>query len=144
MNYYNEIKNQIINNEITKKIKDFSKNKNDLESYYNVGKLLTDAGKHYGEGIIKEYSRKLTIDLGKGYTPTRLRYYRRFYSVFSKCPTLSDKLTYSHYCEIIWLDNNEMNEPWYGQLMRKTSFLAYLYQIDYWYKKYNIRIDLVE
>lgn len=29
--------------------------------------------------------------------------------MFSKCPTLSDKLTYSHYCEIIWLNNNEMN-----------------------------------
>jgi asparagine synthase (glutamine-hydrolysing) len=39
-------------------------------------------------------------------------------------------------------DDKEMEEPWYGQLMRKTSFLAYLYQIDYWYKKYNIRIEI--
>lgn len=37
--------------------------------------------------------------------------------------------------------NNELDSPWYGQLMRKTSLLAYLYQIDYWYKKYNIRIE---
>lgn len=36
---------------------------------------------------------------------------------------------------------NEFDVPWYGQLMRKTSLLAYLYQIDYWYKKYNIRIE---
>lgn len=60
MNYYNEIRDYIINNEITKKVKDYSKNKSDLNTYYNVGKLLVEAGKHYGEGIIKEYSKKLT------------------------------------------------------------------------------------
>ena len=109
MNYYNKIKKEIINNEITKKIKDYSKNKSDLDTYYNIGKLLSDAGKHYGEGIIKKYSSRLTKEFGKGYTSTRLRYYRRFYNVFSKCPTLSDKLTYSHYCEIIWFDESKMN-----------------------------------
>ena len=60
MNYYNEIREYIINNEITKKVKDYSKNKSDLNTYYNVGKLLVEAGKRYGEGIIKEYSKKLT------------------------------------------------------------------------------------
>lgn len=65
MNYYNEIKKQIINNELTKKVKDCSKNKSDLQTYYNIGKLLTEAGKHYGEGIIKQYSKKLTEELGK-------------------------------------------------------------------------------
>ena len=45
MNYYNEIKQQIINNEITKKVKDYSKNRSDLQTYYNVGKLLSEAGR---------------------------------------------------------------------------------------------------
>ena len=72
MNYYNEIKNRIIDNEITKKVKDYSKNKSDLNTYYEVGRLLSEAGKHYGEGIIKEYSKKLTNELGKGYTFTSL------------------------------------------------------------------------
>ena len=108
--YYNEIKDILISNEIYKKVKEYSKNRNDLESYYNVGKLLSEAGKHYGEGIIKEYSKKLTSELGKGYTQTRLRYFRRFYNVFSKYPTLSDKLTYSHYCELLSIKNiNEIN-----------------------------------
>ena len=49
MNYYNEIKEQIINNEITKKVKDYSKNKSDLNTYYSIGKLLAEAGKHYGD-----------------------------------------------------------------------------------------------
>ena len=70
MNYYNEIKKQIINNEITKKVKDYSKNKSDLQTYYNIGKILAEAGKHYGEGIIKEYSKKLTLELGKKYKPS--------------------------------------------------------------------------
>ncbi len=104
-NYYNDIKTELINNEIYKKVKDYSKNRSDLNTYYNVGKLLSEAGKHYGEGIIKDYSLKLTSELGKGYTQSRLRYFRRFYCIFSKCPTLSDKLSFSHYCELIWNDD---------------------------------------
>ena len=109
MNYYNEIKQELINNEINRKIKNYSINKSDLNTYYNVGKMLSEAGKHYGDGIIKEYSKKLTSELGKGYTESRLRYFRRFYDVFSKCPTLSDKLSYSHYWEIIWLKYEEID-----------------------------------
>ena len=105
MNYYNEIKNELINNEITKKVKDYSKNRSDLSTYYNVGKLLSEAGKHYGEGIIKEYSKRLTDELGRGYTITRLKYMRRYYEVFEKGPTLSDLLSYSHYCELIWFED---------------------------------------
>ena len=43
MNYYNEIKNELINNEINRKVKSYSINKSDLNTYYNVGKLLLDA-----------------------------------------------------------------------------------------------------
>lgn len=94
MNYYDEIKKELLDNEINRKVKNYSINKSDLDTYYNVGKMLSEAGKHYGEGIMKEYSKKLTIELGKGYTQSRLRYFRRFYNVFSKCPTMSDKLSY--------------------------------------------------
>ena len=83
MNYYNEIKNELINNEVYKKVKDYSKYRNDLNTYYNVGKLLSEAGKHYGEGIIKKYSVRLTNELGKGYTETNLKYFRQFY-IFQK------------------------------------------------------------
>ena len=65
MNYYNEIKNELINNEIINRVKDYSKNKSDLETYYKVGKLLNEAGKCYGEGIIKDYSERLSTDLNK-------------------------------------------------------------------------------
>ena len=78
MNYYNEIKTEIINNEITKKVKDYSKNRSDLNTYYNVGKLLSEAGKHYGEGIIKEYSKRLTKDLNKKYDISTLNKMKKF------------------------------------------------------------------
>ena len=66
MNYYEEIKQELINNEVYKSVKDYSKNRSDLTTYYNVGKMLSEAGKHYGEGIIKEYLKNLTEELGKG------------------------------------------------------------------------------
>ena len=101
MNYYDEIKNELLNNEITKRVKDYSKNKSDLNTYYNVGKLLSEAGKHYGEGIIKEYSNKLTKELGKGYTFTSLTRMKKFYAIISKLATVSQHLTYGHYVELL-------------------------------------------
>ena len=84
MNYYNEIKSELINNEITKKIKDYSKNKSDLDAYYNVGKLLINAqgGENrakYGDSLIKDYSKRLTNELGKGYNTTTLKRMRKFH-----------------------------------------------------------------
>ena len=101
MNYYDEIKNELINNEITKKVKDYSKNKSDLTTYYNVGKLLAEAGKHYGEGIIKEYSKRLTNEFGKGYSKRNLWLMLKFYELKEKVQTVSAQLSWSHYCELL-------------------------------------------
>jgi len=107
INYYDEIKNELVNNEITKKVKDYSKNRSDLTTYYNVGKLLSKAGKHYGEGIIKEYSKRLTNELGKGYSISNLKNMRNFYVFFSKSQTMSGQLTWSHYIELLKLVDKE-------------------------------------
>lgn len=107
MNYYNEIKNELINNEINRKVKSYSINKSDLNTYYNVGKLLLDAGNQYGESIIKKYSLRLTEDLGPGYSQRNLRNMRQFYKVSQKWQTVSAKLSWSHYCEILWFDDNK-------------------------------------
>ncbi len=105
MDYYNEIKNELVNNEIYKKVKDYSKNKHDLSTYYNVGKLLSEAGKSYGDGIIMEYSKRLTSELKKGYSERNLRNMRRFYVVCEKWQTLSAILSWSHFCELLPLEN---------------------------------------
>ena len=110
MDYYNEIKNELINNEITKRIKDYSKNRSDLHTYYNVGKLLTEAGKHYGEGIIKEYSKRLTLDVGAGYGISNLKRMRQFYHIIQKGVAPPHQLSWSHILAILPLDDvNEIN-----------------------------------
>ena len=105
MNYYNEIKTELINNEITKRVKDYSKNRSDLNTYYNVGKLLSEAGKRYGEGIIKEYSKRLTNELGKGYSISNLKRMRQFYFVLEKGVAMPHQLSWSHILSILPIDD---------------------------------------
>ena len=112
MNYYDEIKTELVNNEITKKVKDYSKNKSDLTTYYNVGKLLAEAGKHYGEGIIKEYSDRLSSELNIKYSVRTLYKIIKYFNYMNKqkVPTVSAKLTWSHYDELLKLtDENIIN-----------------------------------
>ena len=101
MDYYAEIKEQLVNNEIIKKVKDYSKNRSDLTTYYNIGKLLSKADKQYGKGIIKEYSLKLTEEFGKKYTTSLLYKIKQFYYIYQKVPTLSGNLTWSHWYELL-------------------------------------------
>ena len=115
MNYYNEIKEQLINNEVYKKVKDYSKNRKELENYYNVGKLIIEAQggesrAKYGDNLIKEFSKKLIKELDKKYNTTLLKNIRQFYLMLKKGPTLSDQLSWSHYVELLKLDDiNEIN-----------------------------------
>ncbi len=107
MNYYNEIKNELVNNEINRKVKNYSINKSDLNAYYNVGRMLSEAGNHYGEGIIEEYSKRLTYELGKGYSKRNLWLMLKFYELNEKVQTLSAQLSWSHYCELLSFENTD-------------------------------------
>ena len=64
-NYYDEIKEKLLKNEIYAKVKDYSKERNKVLTYYEVGKLLSEAGKEYGNDIIGKYADKLAIEVGK-------------------------------------------------------------------------------
>ena len=103
MNYYNEITKELVDNEINKRVKSYSINKRDLSTYYKVGKMLSEAGKCYGDGIIKEYSKRLTLELGKGYSKRNLWLMLRFYELREKMQTVSAQLSWSHYCELLSL-----------------------------------------
>ena len=104
--YYNEIKDLIMNNEVNKRVKNYSINRNDLETKYNIGKLLSEAGKHYGEAIIKNYSIKLSNEFGKKYEFSYLNKMKKFYFLIKKLATLSPKLSYNHYVELLPYINN--------------------------------------
>jgi len=105
MNYYNEIKSKLIDNEIYLRVKDFSKEKHRVNTYFEIGKLLNEAGSKYGENIIEEYSKKLVIEVGKKYNRRTLFRMKQFYSMFSdeKVSQLATQLTWSHYVELLSL-----------------------------------------
>ena len=67
MDYYDDIKNKLIDNEVFERVKDYSKERYRVKIYHEVGKLLYSAGKHYGEDVIGKYSIKLMNEIGKMY-----------------------------------------------------------------------------
>ncbi len=98
MNYYNEIKNKLIDNEIYSKVTDYSKERHKVITYFEIGKLLNEAGGKYGDNIIEEYSKKLVIEVGKKYNRSTLFRMKQFYNVFSneKVAPLVQQLSWSH------------------------------------------------
>lgn len=119
MNYYNEIKKELIDNELNKKVKDYSKNKYEIQKYYNVGKLLLAAGNNYGEGIIAEYSKKLTNEIGKKYSVRYLFDIRKLY-LFSKMHPLGAQLTMSHYRLLFPLNDDNEIDYYINQIIKRN------------------------
>ena len=111
MNYYNEIKNKIIDNEVYSKVKDYSKERYKVITYFEIGKLLTEAGGKYGDNIIDEYSKKLVMEIGKKYNRRTLFRMKQFYNVFSneKVSTLWTQLTWSHLRLLFNLEIDSIN-----------------------------------
>ena len=111
MNYYNEIKNKLINNELYSNVKDYSKERHKVTTYFEIGKLLYEAGSVYGEDIIGEYSKKLMIDVGKKYNKRTLFRMKQFYTVFNneKVSTEWTQLTWSHIRLLFSLNYNAIN-----------------------------------
>ena len=109
MDYYKEIKNKIIDNETYERVKDYSKERHRVITYYEIGKLLNEAGGKYGDNIINEYSKKLIIEIGKKYNRRTLFRMRQFYRTFSneKVSTLSTQLSWSHYSELLSIKTDD-------------------------------------
>ena len=109
MDYYEEIKNKIIDNETYERVKDYSKERHRVITYYEIGKLLNEAGGKYGANIIKQYSKKLVIEVGTKYNERTLRRMRQLYLLFKKqkWSTVSTKLSWSHYSELLSIKNDD-------------------------------------
>ena len=107
MSYYDEIKKQLIKSEIYDRVKDYSKDKHKVKVYFEIGKLLSEAGKEYGKNIIKQYSEKLVVEVGKKYKVSNLYKMRKFYEIFSdeKLYPVGTKLSWSHYRELLKIKN---------------------------------------
>lgn len=109
--YYNEIKNRIIDNEIYSKVKDYTKERNRVKTYFEIGKILSEAGSKYGDKVIETYSKKLIVEVGKKYTTRTLRRIRQYYITFKeeKWSQVATELTWSHYAELLAIkDDNKL------------------------------------
>ncbi len=104
--------------EITKTV---SEAKNDLatkvnkvitETYWTIGKYIVEFEQDgqikakYGTNMLTSLSQQLTLRLGKGYSRPNLNNMRKFYICYENCQTVSDKLSWSHICELIKIDDD--------------------------------------
>lgn len=113
MNYYNEIKNKLIDDEIYSKVKDYSKERHKVVTYFEIGKLLNEAGGKYGDNIIDEYSKKLVAEVGKKYNRRTLFRMKQLYNMFNdeKVSPLVTQLTWTHY--LVLLSIKDKNAIYY-------------------------------
>jgi len=111
MNYYNEIKNRLIDNEVYSRVKDYSKERHKVITYFEIGKLLNEAGCKYGDNIIDKYSKKLVMEVGKKYNRRTLFRMKQFYNLFSneKVSTMWTQLAWSHIRLLFNLDYDSIN-----------------------------------
>ena len=108
-NYYDNIKQYLLDNETTKLVKDYSKNVSDITMYYKVGEELSLANNQYGDKIIRKYAEKLKKEIDKKYNVRYLYDMKKLY-LFSKVHPLDAQLTMSHYRILFKLeDNNEID-----------------------------------
>ena len=106
-NYLENIRGYIISEQARTIVRDYNANKSKLETYYNIGKELSEAGKHYGEGIVKKYAIELTKEFGKGYSVSSLKRMRQFYILFEKGAAVPHQLTWEHLRLLLPLKNVE-------------------------------------
>ena len=105
-----EIKDVIINsrNKIAYEV-----NNTMLLAYWNVGRIIVENEQNgnikaeYGKQVLKELSKELRKILGSGFSVSNLQYMRRFYLKYPKQQTLSVKLSWSHYCELLSIENDD-------------------------------------
>lgn len=86
-----------------------------LNLYWNIGRTIMeiqqgDERASYGDAVLEKLSQKLTSEFGKGFSSRNLRTMRKFYLVYPIWKTVSSKLSWSHYLELIKInDNNKRN-----------------------------------
>jgi predicted nuclease of restriction endonuclease-like (RecB) superfamily len=82
-----------------------------LQTYWEIGKVIVEREQkgrlkaQYGEKLLIELSKELTREMGKGFSRSNLQNIRNFYIAYPICQTLSGKLTWSHYVELLNIDN---------------------------------------
>lgn len=122
MNYYNEIKNKLIDNEVYAKVKNYFKERHKVITYFEIGKLLTEAGGKYGDNIIDKYSKRLIVEVGKKYNRRTLFRMKQLYNSFNdkKVSPLVTQLTWSHYLILLSVKDRNAIDYYINQITKKN------------------------
>lgn len=111
-----------------------------LNLYWNIGKIIMeiqqgDERASYGDAVLDKLSQKLTNEFGKGFSSRNLRTMRKFYLIYPIWKTVSSKLSWSHYLELIKIDDEQkrkfylnecINSKWsVRELQRQRDSLLY-------------------
>ncbi len=84
-----------------------------LNTYWNIGHIISDYEQtiperaDYGKQTLKELSRVLSAEFGKGFSVSNLQFMRRFYLTYQMQQTVSVKLSWSHYCELLSISDTD-------------------------------------
>ena len=125
--YMNLLKNieQIINESKYRIAK--SVNTTIVQAYWNIGKYIVEFEQggsfkaKYGEALLTNLSRDLKLRLGRGYSRPNLNNMRKFYKYYPICQNISDKLSWSHFCELIKLDD-ELERSFYQKQIENENW----------------------
>ena len=115
MNYLKNIEELIVENEARRKATALKDNSSTLLTYWNIGKLIVEAQggekrAKYGNSLIKEWGKKLSLKYGRGYDSSYLAKMRLFYLDFPILESVIPKLSWTHYIQILSIKNeNERN-----------------------------------
>ena len=141
MNYYNQIKNKLLSNEAYERAKDYSKERYKVKTYYEVGKILYEAGSKYGERIIEKYAIKLEKELGKKYNKRTLFRMKQLYTIFSneKVSPMGTQMTWSNCRQLLSLKSID-EIKYYINLSIKNSYTKRELEIAIKNKEYD-RLD---
>lgn len=122
MTFYNQIK-EILSNARSKVYS--AANFAMVEAYWEIGKSIVEkqggnATAEYGTSLLKELSKQMTADFGKGFTVTNLSYMRQFYLAFPNRHTLCDKLSWSHYRLLMRVENESARQFYIDESVKSS------------------------
>lgn len=86
-----------------------------ITTYWNIGRIIVEHEQknqiraEYGQQTLKELSKVLTAEFGKGFSRSNLQNMRALYLNYEKCQSLTGKLTWTHYCELLSISDNRTN-----------------------------------
>ena len=84
-----------------------------IQTYWEIGRIIVEDEQgnsdraEYGKQLITDLSKRLTKEYGKGFSRSNLQNMRNFYLSYPICQTLSGKLSWSHYCELLSISDEK-------------------------------------